>query len=681
MNGSLRSFAVRRAVPLAAAAVGLAVTCYFAYRAGSVYRYSAGEWGLLVGHLAAWPALASLCAFAIARNRAAGIVLSLLSVAALALLIGTVRTYVDPVVVASQYVSMPDGNQLAVSTLLPRSRRADERLPAILVQTRYHRLRHIRFPHSIVQGPYRLPTRLAIPFVRSGYAYVIVDVRGSGASTGLGGAQTFDQISRDGAQLVAWIRRQPWSNGVIGAEGNSYTGTTAEMLLRNPDLSIAAVIPAFAGYDFYDEVYWPGGVFHEAFLNAYDRRIRGLDSNEPSGGPSWLEGVAPVDEDDSGAMLRAAVEQHASSPSVADLYSKIPFKDDVVSGQSLPVRSPYTHRDAIVASGAAIYSISGWYDGKYPFAAIKRFLNTPNPGSRLIIGPWDHGGRQSISPCEEERGVRFDPVAESRRFFDWHLKGIDTGIERAPKVQYYVMCGNKWRSAESWPPQAQQTAFYLGPDGRLMASAPTEAEAVDAYRVDPQATSGRGARWQSYVNSVEQDPIGYPERNAQDRLLQTYTSPPLTEPMEIVGHASVTLHLDANGPDGYVFAYLEDVAPDGRVRYITEGELRLIHRKLSSEPAPYLSPVPHRTFARRDAAPMVPGVNAQIAFDLIPVAFQVRRGHRLRLSIGAADRDNFGPPPADAATLYRIHRDAAAPSRVTVPVVPATAVSEPVSSL
>ncbi len=681
MSRSLRSFASGRTVTLSAAALGLAVTCYFAYRACSAFSYSAGEWALLLLHVAAWPTLVSVCVFTIARSRTAGVFLIALSAATLLLIAAAVRTYVGPIVIASQYVPMPDGHELAVSTLLPRSRRADERLPAILVQTRYHRLRHIRFPYSLMKGPYQLPTRLAVPFVRSGYAYVIVDVRGSGASTGLGGAQTFDQISRDGAQLVAWMRRQPWSNGVIGAEGNSYTGTTAEMLLRNPDLSIAAAIPAFAGYDFYDEVYWPGGVFHEDFINAYDRRIRGLDSNKPNAGPSWLEGVAPVDGDADGARLRAALEQHAHSPSVADLYSKIPFKDDTISGQSLPARSPYMYRETIAASGAAIYSISGWYDGKYPSAAIKRFLNTPNPGSRLLIGPWDHGGRQSISPCEEERSVRFDPVAQSRRFFDSLLKGVDTGIERAPKVQYYVMCGNEWRSAESWPPPSRPTTFYLGPDGSLTAAAPDEVGAVDTYRVDPQATSGRGARWQSYVNSVEQDPIGYPERNEQDRRLQTYTSQPVPGPMNIVGHASVTVYLNANGPDGYLFAYLEDVDPQGHVRYITEGQLRLIHRKLSSEPAPYRSPGVHRSFTRRDAAPMASGERAEIVLDLLPIAFQVRRGHRLRLSIGAADRDNFGPPPPDAATLYRIHREAAATSRVVVPVVPAAAESEPVTSL
>lgn len=676
MSDSLRSSAMISTLVMIGAAIGLGATIYLAYRAASAYSFSAGEWGLLIAHLAAWPALAGAAAFVVARHRPIGIALAVLSAAVLGLLFGAVRTYVDPIVVASQYVPMPDGEKLAVSTLLPRSRRSDERLPTILVQTRYHRLRHIRFPHSIVHGPYRLPTRLAVPLVRSGYAYVIVDVRGSGASTGLGGAQTFDQISQDGAQIVAWIRRQPWSNGVVGAEGNSYNGTTAEMLLRNPGVSIAAVIPAFAGYDFYEEVYWPGGVFHEDFLQTYDERIRGLDSNKPTAGPAWLEGVAPVDEDVTGAMLQAAIEQHAQSPRVTDVYSKLPFKDDVFGGQSLPARSPYMYRDAIVASGAAIYSISGWYDGKYPFAAIKRFLNTPNPHSRLLIGPWDHGGRQSISPCEEERAVRFDAAGQAQRFFDWRLKGIDTEIKRAPKIRYYVMCGNKWRSADSWPPRAEQRSFYLAAAGRLTLRAPSETEALDTYRVDPQATSGRGARWQSYVNSVEQDPIGYPDRNEQNRRLLTYTSDPVSQPMEIVGHPIVTLSLRSNAPDGYLFVYLEDVDPDGRIRYITEGQLRLIHRKLSSDPPPYRSPAPHRTFARRDASPLTPGVSAEITVDLMPVAFLIRPGHRLRLSIGAADKDNFGPPPPGAATLYEIHRDVAAPSRVTVPVI-----SEPASSV
>ncbi len=71
-------------------------------------------------------------------------------------------------------------------------------------------------------------------FVSRGYAWVDVDVRGTGASFGSCPTPTFsiDQI-RDGGEIVDWVIRQPWSNGVVGATGVSYGGMTAQLLLVN----------------------------------------------------------------------------------------------------------------------------------------------------------------------------------------------------------------------------------------------------------------------------------------------------------------------------------------------------------------------------------------------------------------------------------------------------------------
>ncbi|HEX7114554.1 MAG TPA: CocE/NonD family hydrolase [Steroidobacter sp.] len=661
MKGSMRLVAI------GATLAGLAVTVCLALQAGPLGSLRSFEWAQLAAHLVAWPVFAALVAWASRRAIWLGIASAALAIVAIGLTVGGLRTYINPILVSSRYLEMRDGEKIAISTFLPRARGADERLPTIVHQTRYQRMRRIRFPFSIVRGPYKLASALTVPLVKSGYAYVMVDVRGSGASTGVGGAQPFDAISRDGAEVVAWIRRQPWSNGVVGAEGISYNGTTAEMLLRNESLSIKAVMPMFSGYDFYEEVYRPGGVFSDSFLRSYDLLTSSLDANRGAATPYWLEGVAPVDEDESGEMLKAALEAHKGSPRIFETYSKIEYKDDVVEGHTMPQRSPYSYRDAVRASGAAIYAISGWYDGKYPFAVTNRFINTPNAGSKLLIGPWDHGAHRSISPCKNERNVHLDLPAEARRFFDWHLKGIDTGIANEPAVKYYVMCGGKWRTADMWPPPGTETTLYLGPD-RSLALTPPQSAGADAYQVDLTATSGTGARWQSYVNSINQYDIGYPDRTEQSKKLLVYRSAVLEEDLEIAGNPLVHLQLSSSTPDGNVIVYLEEVDENGHVNYITEGELRLIHRKLSQEQRPYASPAPYRTYERRDATPMTPGETAEIVLDLIPIAYLVRKGHRLQLSIAGADQDNFaalpGPPP-----LYHIHWGPSAPSRILLPIV------------
>jgi predicted acyl esterase len=96
--------------------------------------------------------------------------------------------------------------------------------------------------------------------------------------------------------------------------------------------------------------------------------------------------------------------------------------------------------------------------------------------------------------------------------------------------------------------------------------------------------------------------------------------------------------------DGLVLAYLEDVAPDGRVTYLTEGELRLLHRKTTGstdrtgcDPAAGT----RRTFNGADAAAVVPGELMYVELPLLPTAARIQRGHRLRLSLAGADAGNF----------------------------------------
>ena len=86
--------------------------------------------------------------------------------------------------------------------------------------------------------------------------------------------------------------------------------------------------------------------------------------------------------------------------------------------------------------------------------------------------------------------------------------------------------------------------------------------------------------------------------------------------MEMTGQPVITLRVTSTATDGGFFAYLEDVAPGGKTTYITEGELRALHRKLSSAAAPYKTTYPYRSFSKNDAEPLVPGQAATLTFQL-----------------------------------------------------------------
>jgi putative CocE/NonD family hydrolase len=206
--------------------------------------------------------------------------------------------------------------------------------------------------------------------------------------------------------------------------------------------------------------------------------------------------------------------------------------------------------------------------------------------------------------------------------------------------------------------------LYLSPGRRLSWERP-EPEGSDDYVVDPRAGTGERSRWLGLLNPfIRSD---YPDRRARGARLLVYTSPPLEADMEVTGHPVVTLHVSASAPDATLFAYLEELAADGSVRYVTEGQLRALHRGGLVE-AEGPGAAPRRSYRREHAAPLSPGEAAEVVFDLLPVSHRFRRGHAVRLAIAGADRDHFAPPPDPNARL-QVRRGGARGSRIDLPVV------------
>jgi putative CocE/NonD family hydrolase len=591
-------------------------------------------------------------------------------------------------VYTSRYLTLRDGTRIAIDLHLPSDLHPDERIPTIVRQTRYWRSVQLTWLGRLLEGdPYDwspLSRAARKDFVAHGYAWVDVDVRGTGASFGTQLCPFSPDEIRDGNEVVNWIVGQPWSNGKVGALGVSYDGSAADFLLVNRNPAVKAIAPLFAFFDAYTEIGFPGGTRLASFTASWGRVNNALDRNAVSElrGPTArivVDAVHPVAGADA-ATLAAAVRDHARNYDVDAGAREITFRDDVSSQDhvnrqnmaghptrsvgSIGVFSTSWYADDLRASGAAIYSYSGWFDGGYPHAAVKRFRTVRNPGSRLTLGPWNHGARMNVGPPDGPRPSTFDHVAELRRFFDAHLKDVDTGIDREKPVHYFTIVEGRWKDADDWPVPATRVAFFLSESRGLSATAPAAAEGSDAYRVDETADTGTHARWNTLVGGL---PVEYPDRGKADEKLLVYDSPPLGSDTEVTGHPLADLFIRSTATDGTFFVYLEDVDPSGRVTYVTEGELRALDRKLSDDAQPWQDVVPFHTFERKDGMALVPGEVAELRFGLLPTSYLFLKGHSIRVAIAGADAGHFAPVTGPATITLERNRVHA--SEIVLPVV------------
>ena len=84
---------------------------------------------------------------------------------------------------------------------------------------------------------------------------------------------------KDYNEVVNWIVAQPWSNGKVGAIGNSYTGNTALWLASTMNPAVKAVIPRHYEFDLYAETPYPGGVLTDWMVKTWNEGNRQLDTN------------------------------------------------------------------------------------------------------------------------------------------------------------------------------------------------------------------------------------------------------------------------------------------------------------------------------------------------------------------------------------------------------------------
>ena len=564
---------------------------------------------------------------------------------------------------SSLYVPARDGTRLAVDFYRPET---GGPVPAVLLFTPYYR----RFALGAGSAADPCPGvgQYRDFFPAHGYAVVAVDTRGTGASFGSRAGMRAPLERTDYHDMVDWVSRQAWSSGAVGITGISYVGAAGDFAASLGHPAIRAVMPVSSVWDTWGDMFYPGGLLYVGMLGGYGRMMEALDrdrrdvlaefpyfSNPGFAGPAAVDG-------DNGALLRAAIAEHDANFDMTDFITQLGLRGAALRHDpafTTDTIAPRTYAAGIPAE-LAHYGVSGWMDGAgYTSAAVRRFDELPNPERRLLLGPWDHGARTQVSPARVGGArPRFELLAETLRFFDQHVGGVDTGILRERPVHYFTMVEEAWHAAERFPPEGTaMQRWHLG-NGVLQES---EGAGIDAYRAEQSLGTGTHTRYERIAGQAVE--AYYDDWDGRDRAMLCWTGAPMEGDVEITGSAVATVRLEVDAADAAVIVYLEDVSPEGSARYVTEGALRASCRAEAADEAG----LPVHPCTRESLLHLVPGEAAVLRIVLHPTSWLLRRGHRLRLALAGADRDHLARVPFGMTPTFRVHR---AGSGVSVPIAP-----------
>ena len=554
-----------------------------------------------------------------------------------------------------------------------------------------------RFPILLQRTPYDLNTssRDAEFFARHGYVVALQNIRGRYKSEGkFLKVQPAD--ATDGYDVIAWLAKQPFSNGVVGMWGTSFAAhTQAGAAILHPTALKTAVINM-------------GGM-----SNAWDHGVRYRGTYEMGRQITWAWEQLAADTRD------PAIKALLKREKVEDWYMVQPMKRGLNPLSVNPEYEAwyldfYEHadydsfwKDPMVnwsehyaeTADIPMIQIGGWYDiflaGTFQnFVSLSKLKRSPQ---RLLVGPWTHHG--NTRPYAGD--VSFGPAAAISdfdttfhlRWFDHFLKNESTGVETVAPIRLFIMGtgdghkdadgrlfhGGYWRDETAWPiPATQMVSYYFHGDGSLSTTRPTETKSSTTYTYDPSHPvptigGGSSARLKDGAYDQREDPRFPPSRAPYLPLrsradVLVFETPPLTEDVEVTGPISVVLYASSNRTDTDFTAKLIDVYPPsadwpaGFDLNLTDAIIRGRYR------------------ATRDHAELLtPGKIYPFTIDPFPTANVFKKGHRIRVDVSSSNFPRFDANPNTGEPLGKnrrsvtadntVYHSATSPSHIILPIV------------
>jgi putative CocE/NonD family hydrolase len=371
----------------------------------------------------------------------------------------------------------------------------DERRPAVLLRTAYGK-----------EGAATTAIADARLATARGYAMVLQDVRGRGASGGT--FAPFVHERDDGADTIAWVARQPWCDGRVVMAGMSYDGAVQWLAASAGPPALRAIAPTLSSDEYGEGWTRRAGVLEHGFVGTWTAaELIALEER-------WLD-----------APERAYDELEALAGSAPWLADWLEQAGDSAYWRE---RSVAPRRDAVTVP---VLSTGGWFD-IFLRATLRAHGRARGSADRLVIGPWGHDGTLWHLVGEYNAGAA---GMGAGRWFAWALDFFDAVLAGrapdAPAVRAYQLGARRWLDLDRWPPE----------DARAQTCALDPGEvAVDA--TDPVPTLG-GAGLLVHVPGY-----GFGPRDQRPLLdrgdVLTVARLDWPEPQELAG--TVTVRLDGD---------------------------------------------------------------------------------------------------------------------------------------
>lgn len=428
----------------------------------------------------------------------------------------------------------------------------------------------------LVRSPYgrdQMQTALyARPYAARGYHVVLARCRGTFGS----GGEWEPMVNEvnDGADTVAWLRRQPWFGGRFATLGGSYLGFTQWALLQDPPPELVTAIIQVGPHDFARAAYQGGAFTLNDFLG-------------------WGEAVAHQEEQ---GLIRGVIRMSTLSKRIEAPLRSLPVAEcgaDILGEHgewfkkwvcNRDLTSGYWSRfrlaDSLDRVGVPVLIHTGWQDLFFG-QAIEQYhhLHARGVDVAMTVGPWGH--------LDIEGKAAPMLIAEN---FDWlsaHFSGAP--LQRSAPVRVFVTGADQWQDRAVWPPPTAARRLHLQPAGKLGVE-PCTAPSSASFNYDPtEPTPSIGGPLLFSQGGYKDDG----ELAVRDDTL-AFTSSALENPLEIAGTPVVHLAHRSENPHADVFVRLSDVDPKGRSTNVSEGFVRLEPATSSGDVRLELDAVAHR---------------------------------------------------------------------------------------
>ncbi len=595
------------------------------------------------------------------------------------------------------YLTTRDGTTLSVTVVLPGP--ADQGpYPTVMEYSGYD-------PSSPTTGQPQY--KLLLP--PSGYAWVGVNIRGSGCS---GGAFNFFENlqSLDGYDAIETIAAQPWSTGRVGMAGISYAGISQLFVARSRPPHLDAITPVSVIDDTWRGTLYPGGIFNNGFaLNWATERVE-QNKWPNAGAPGWVKDrIANGDTTCADNMLLRGqnvdlLKQTYDHPNPSPELDPEFTYDFPHGSDSL---APAEFADQITTN---VLLIGAWQDeqtGGHWANMINRFpsttlvkaigqngVHTEALDPTTLIATTEHldlyvaqktpavsGFMRAFAPALWSAITGIEGLSiPADRFTGATYEDARAWYEAEQRVRILWETGNAEGYApgalmprgetrhSAWPlPDARSRTWHLRTNGRLRKEPAANHDPADEYRPDPTLRPRKnfpgGNIWAATPT--------YDWKPVVDGASLSYFTPPLRHPVSVAGTGSVDLWIKSNASDNDVQVTLSEVMPNGEERYVQNGWLKLSHRKLDTARSTDINPF--HSDELDDMRDITPGkfVSARIA--LFPFAHQFRTGSQIRLTIQAPGGDRpewaFDTPATNGSVVNLVAHDDRRPSRLVLPIV------------